>query len=99
MLILCATITLIGLIWVKKERIFFEILTKFILIVQKFTKKEKYLLFDNLYSLEVESNDAYSLFLYLQKEGVPAVYFARKDSDFYNKNKEKKNKETILALF
>ncbi len=92
-LILCATITLIGLIWVKKERIFFEILTKFILIVQKFTKKEKYLLFDNLYSLEVESNDAYSLFLYLQKEGVPAVYFARKDSDFYNKNKEKKNKD------
>ena len=97
-LLLSAMMLFFWLLWIKKEDLFFKVLTNLILLAQKFASQEKYILFDNLYSLDVESNDAYSMFLYLKGKGVPAIYFARKGGDFYNKNKNEKLKDVYYII-
>ena len=69
-------------------------------IIKKENKAEKdtYLLFDCLYDKDAENIDAYSLFLYMQDNGIKSNYVVLKESPLYEKLKKENKLDNIIGI-
>ncbi len=65
----------------------FYLLSNYILLIQRFTKKDTYILFDNLYEANAECIDTYSIFQYMQAHHIPSYYVIWKENPLYRQIK------------
>lgn len=71
---------------------------KAFLLLQPFFKQNSYLLADCLFGKTTECVDAYPLFAYMQKKGIPSYYVVWKESYFYKELLEKGKLKDIIVV-
>lgn len=77
------------------KNIKFKIQKYLVIFLQLFTKKNTYILFDNLYEKNVECIDTYCIFQYMQKNNIKSYYIAYKENPMY-KEILQNNKNVIV---
>lgn len=75
-----------------------KILTKLLAFIQIFTKKEFYILVDDLFEEKAECIDAYSLFLYMRKNRIPAYYVVWEKNYFYKKLLKENKLDHVIVV-
>lgn len=73
-------------------------LMKLIKLLQIFSKKNTFILFDNLYESHAEAIDTYALFLWLKSNNYKAYYVLYKKNSLYEKLKKEKKLKNIICL-
>ena len=73
--------------------------TSFVLsFLQKYTKKETYILFDNLYERNAECIDTYCIFRYMQKHNIKSYYVLWRENPLYKQLKKEKLLKDVIVL-
>ena len=65
----------------------FYLLAGWVCLLQRFTKKDTYILFDNLYEANAECIDTYCIFQYMQEHHIPSYYVVWDQNTAYAKIK------------
>ena len=73
----------------------FYFLAACVLLAQRFTKKDTYILFDNLYEANAECIDTYCIFQYMQQHHIPSYYVVWKENYAYEKIKDNPHVITV----
>jgi CDP-glycerol glycerophosphotransferase (TagB/SpsB family) len=79
-------------------RLKFRIRKNLFNFLQHFTKKNAYVLIDDLFEENAECIDAYSLFLWMQEHNVPSYYVVWKKNYFYEKLKKENKLKNIIVV-
>lgn len=66
--------------------------------LQKFFKKNTYILIDDLFEEDAECIDTYSLFCYMQKHNIPSYYVVWKKNYFYTKLKKENKLKNVIVV-
>lgn len=77
------------------EKLKFKIRKHIVIFLQLFTKKDTYIMFDNLYETSAECIDTYCIFRYMQKNNIKSYYVVYKENPTY-KEILRNNKNIIV---
>ena len=66
--------------------------------LQKFFKKNTYILIDDLFEEDAECIDTYSLFCYMQKHNIPSYYVIWKKNYFYTELKKENKLKNVIVV-
>lgn len=80
------------------KRIRNNILVKLLSFIQIFTKKDAYILIDDLFEEEAECIDTYSLFVYMREHHIPVYYTVWKRNYFYERLKKEKKLNHVIVV-